>query len=369
LRLNESKKMTIPPYDLNNESSAEEGGFTLIELVVGMAVAVIVIAAAFTILTTTSKSLRANEQIVDTQQNLRVAMQLLVRDLKISGFGNPGVAVGNCTSSIVPADQNVTGVDTGADSVQLLVPTNRATGSNRWTLNAATSTSGATQITLRAGAVADMVSSGLVANQSYISIGGAATILVTGLDTSASTLTVSVPPPVWFQQEDPIYLLQCIRYRIVPPPDATNICGGKAPCLTRGVAGVTTGPNAEAPVAEGIEDLQLAYACDGCVAAINSGIPDHVIDDQPPASNSFDQADFLSNVSWTAAPLTPDKIQLVQIAMVARQSSNDQGFGETNQAKVGSSALTVTSDHVLAADANHRRRILRKTVETRNVGL
>jgi type IV pilus assembly protein PilW len=163
-------------------------------------------------------------------------------------------------------------------------------------------------------------------------------------------------------------MLQCIRYRVVPAPDPGNLCGGQAPCLTRGVAGVIAGPNAEAPIAEGIEDLQLAYACDGCVAAINSGIPDGVIDDQN-GSNTVDQADYLSDVSWAAAPLTPDKIQLIQVALVARQSRNDQGFGEANNAMVGSSALTVSGDHSLPADPNHRRRMLVKTVETRNVGM
>ena len=106
--------------------SIAQAGFTLIELMVGMAVSVVVVAAAFTILTTTSKSLRANEQIVDTQQNLRMAMEMLSRDFKLAGFGNPGVPIGNCTNGIVPADQNTAGVDTGPDSVQLLVPTTKA---------------------------------------------------------------------------------------------------------------------------------------------------------------------------------------------------------------------------------------------------
>ena len=348
--------------------SSAQTGFTLIELMVGMAVAVIVVAAAFTILTTTSKSLRTNEQVVDTQQNLRMAMEMLVRDVKLAGFGSPAVPIGNCTSAIVPADQNAAGVDTGSDSVQLLVPTTRSSGANRWTLKLPTTTAGTTSITLQPGAVADMVSSGLTANTSYISIGGSATALVTGFNASGSIINVAIPPPLWFQVEDRVYLLQCIRYRVVPAPDPGNLCGGSSPCLTRGVAGVTTGPNAEAPIADGIEDLQLAYACDGCVAAINSGIPDRVVDDQN-GSNSFDQADFLSNVPWTAAPLTPDKIQLVQVALVARQSKNDQGFGEVNNARVGSSGMAVTGDHVLAADATHRRRMLVKTVETRNVGM
>jgi type IV pilus assembly protein PilW len=347
--------------------STEQAGFTLIELMVGMAVSVVVVAAAFTILTTTSKSLRANEQIVDTQQNLRMAMEMLSRDFKLAGFGNPGVPIGNCTNGIVPADQNTAGVDTGPDSVQLLVPTTKASGANRWTLRLPT-TAGTTVITLQPGAVTDMVTSGLTSNVSYVSIGGAATAQVTGFNAAASTINVSIDPPLWFQTEDRVYLLQCIRYRVVPAPDPGNLCGGVAPCLTRGVAGVVAGPNAEAPIAEGIEDLQLAYACDGCTA-FNSGIPDHAIDDQN-GSNSFDQADFLSDVpSWTTALLSPDKIQLVQVALVARQSQNDLGFGESNSAMVGASSLTVTGDHSLPADSNHRRRILVKTLETRNVGL
>ena len=354
--------------DFAMRRSTEQAGFTLIELMVGMAVSVIVVAAAFTILTTTSKTLRANEQVVDTQQNLRMAMEMLARDFKLAGFGSPGVPIGNCTNGIVPADQNTGGADTGPDSVQVLVPTTKASGANRWTLRLPTSTAGTTVITLQPGAVTDMVNSGLTANVSYISIGGSATAQVTGLNATASTLNVAIPPPLWFQTEDRVYLLQCIRYRVVPAPDPGNVCGGVAPCLTRGVAGVVAGPNAEAPIAEGIEDLQLAYACDGCVTAINTGIPDRIIDDQN-ASNTFDQADFLSNLSWTAAPLTPDKIQLVQVALVARQSKADQGFSEANNTMVGSSMLTVTGDHSLPADVNHRRRILVKTVETRNVGM
>ena len=361
--------MVVQRHRFTMRRPTGQAGFTLIELMIGMAIAIIVMAAAFTILTTTSRSLQANERIVDTQHSLRVAMDLLVRDLKLAGFGNPGVAVGNCTNAIVPADNTPTGADSGPDSVQLLVPTTRSTGTNRWTLLNATPPAGTTRLTLQPGAVTDMVTSGLTDNVSYISIGGSATAQVTAHSNSASTIDVSIPPPLWFQTDDPVYLLQCIRYRVVNAPDPGNLCGGVTPCLTRGVAGaVAPNPSAEAVIAEGIEDLQLAYACDGCVTAINSGIPDRVIDDQN-GSNTVDQADFLSNVPWTAAPLTPDKIQLVQVALVAKQSKNDGGFGETGKAIVGSSAVTVTSDHTLPADANHRRRILVRSVETRNVGM
>ncbi|HLZ33392.1 MAG TPA: prepilin-type N-terminal cleavage/methylation domain-containing protein, partial [Nitrospira sp.] len=83
----------------------DEAGFTLIELMVGLAVGVIVMAAAFSILTMTRKSLQANEQTVDMQQNVRMAMEMMSRDIKLAGFGSPGTAVGNCTNAIVPNDQ------------------------------------------------------------------------------------------------------------------------------------------------------------------------------------------------------------------------------------------------------------------------
>ncbi len=346
-----------------HDITSQNKGFTLIEIMVAVAIAATVTAAAFTILTTTSKAVRANEQVVDTQQNVRIAIELLSRDIKMAGFGNPGVAIGNCTYPIMPVDNTATGVDNGPDSVQLLVPTTKSTGTAPWQLQNATTPNGAAQITLKAGAVADMVTSGL-ANGAYISINGALTGQVTAVSASTDTITVAVPAPVWFPANAPVYLLQCIRYQVV-----TNaaVCGTSEPCLTRGVAGVTTGPNAEAPIVEGVEELQLAYACDGCVATINGGNPDRIIDNQG-GSAGFDQADFVSNNLWTTAPMTPDKIKLVQVSLVASQPNADLGFGETLQAKVGSGGLVVSPDRTLAANANHRRRMLTKTIDTRNVG-
>jgi type IV pilus assembly protein PilW len=338
-------------------------GFTLVEVMVAVVLAAFVAAAAFTILTTTTKAVSANEQVVDTQQDVRIAMELLSRDVKMAGFGNPGVAVGNCTYPIMPADNTPTGVDNGPDSLQLLVPTTKSTGTTPWQLQSATSPNGAPLITLKPGAVADMVTSGLV-NGSYISINGAYSGQVTSVAPAANTITIAVPAPVWFPADTPVYLLQCIRYQVV-----TNaaVCGTAEPCLTRGIAGVTTGPNAEAPIVEGIEDLQLAFACDGCVAAINGGNPDRVIDNQG-GSAGFDQADFVSDNLWATAPMTPDKIKLVQISLVASQPRSDGGFGETLQAKIGSGGLVVSPDHTLAANADHRRRMLTKTIDIRNIG-
>ena len=76
-------------------------GVTLIELMVGAVVATTVIAAGFAVLTSSSKALSTNEQTIETQQNVRVAMEFLFRDIRQAGFGMNG-PVGNCSTAIVP---------------------------------------------------------------------------------------------------------------------------------------------------------------------------------------------------------------------------------------------------------------------------
>jgi len=75
----------------------------------------------------------------------------------------------------------------------------------------------------------------------------------------------------------------------------------------------------------------------------------------------------VSDNLWATAPMTPDKIKLVRVDLVASQPSADSGFGETLQAQVGSAGLTMP-DRTLPANSNHRRRMLTKTIDTRNVG-
>ena len=146
-----------------------------------------------------------------------------------------------------------------------------------------------------------------------------------------------------------------------------------------GVLDCTTAGSACMSVADEIEDMQFAYACDGCVAAINSGAPDGIIDNQGGVAG-FDQADFLTDVTWAATPMTPDKIRLAQVTVVGRQRSADQGFGEANRQTNQSIALQV-SDHLHSAGVfaagdyatlippytTTRRRLLTKIVELRNL--
>jgi type IV pilus assembly protein PilW len=353
---------------------------TLIELMIAVAVTLVVTAGGFAVLTTTQKATRANDQVANTQQSIRIAMDLISRDIKLAGFGMIG-PVGACNSPIMPGDNDPTGSDKGPDQISMVIPLGNSVVPNAWTLQAAVGP-GFNQILLPSTtAVNNMVSQGMVAN-SVISIGGGATATV--VSTTADKINVNqIPAPLSFGTGTPVYLLQCIRYQI---GSTSAACGnGMWPCLLRGpVGGVLL------PIVDGIEDIQFAYACDGCVATVNAGAPDGIIDDQAAPVGTFGPEDFITNSTWNTGMLTPDKIRLVQVTIVARQSlavtgrsSADEGLGELARAGSPTTGPVQISDHnptagVFAAGdygglnpsyLQYRRRVLSRTIEARNIGL
>jgi type IV pilus assembly protein PilW len=375
-------------------------GVTLVELMIGAVVAAIIIAAGYAVLTSSSKALTTNEQTVETQQNVRVAMEFLFRDIRQAGFGMNG-PVGNCLTAVVPADNNTAGPDRGSDRISLVVPVGNPVGTATdppWILNSDTSIGSGLPLALSSAiAVTNMASEAggsLTVPNATISIGGAITTTVTAA--AGANLTVpTVGLPTAMKRNSPIYLLQCITYQIIPPPDPTGLCAGRSPCLVRGVAGGVTPAGVLAgaldctinlpavsrctSIADEIEDIQFEYGCDGCVAGINSGIADGIIDNQGGVAG-FDQADFVKNIVWGTGLMTADKIQLAQVTIVGRQRRADQGFGESNQQTAQGTALRVSdhlhSDGVFAAGdfaaltppyTSTRRRLLTRTIELRNL--
>jgi type IV pilus assembly protein PilW len=359
---------------------------------VGALVATIIIAAGYAVLTSSSKAMTTNEQTVETQQNVRVAMEFLFRDIRQAGFGMNG-PVGNCPTAVVPADNNTAGPDRGSDRISLVLPVGNPVGTATdppWILNNDTTIGSGPPLALPSAiAVTNMTSEAggsLTVPPATISIGGAITTTVTAA--AGANLTVpTVGLPTAMKRNSPIYLLQCITYQIIPPPDPTGLCAGRSPCLVRGVAGgmtagvldCTTLGSRCTSIADEIEDIQFAYGCDGCVAAVNGGNADGIIDNQGGAAG-FDQADFMTNNAWATSPLTADKIQLAQVTIVGRQRRADQGFGESNQQTAQGRALQV-SDHLhsdgvfVAGDfaaltppyTSTRRRLLTRTIELRNL--
>jgi prepilin-type N-terminal cleavage/methylation domain-containing protein len=66
-----------------------EGGFTLLELMVAMAVGLIALSAMASLFKTAMNSVMLVTQRAETQQNMRAAIDLMVKDLSMSGAGLP----------------------------------------------------------------------------------------------------------------------------------------------------------------------------------------------------------------------------------------------------------------------------------------
>lgn len=360
-----------------------ERGFTLVEMLAAMVVASVVIAAAFTTLISSNRALRVNSQVADTQQNVRIAMDLLSKDIRLAGFNyNPldptTPIIGGCSSGgrpvgLLPQDQNPAGADTGPDQVSLVVPvlTNPTVP---WVLSAAAGSvppnpvAPFTTINMVDAAVTEMASQGLAAG-AVVSVGGAVSRRVSAV--AAGTITFDTAVDGQFPAGTPVYLLQCVQYQV-----STNVatCGtNSAPCLRRN--GVT--------LVDGIEDLQLAYACDGCNTAVPNPLqPDGVIDEWDAPANGFSTGDFVSDSAWSgAAPfvnMRPHTIRLAQISIVARQTLAEHGIAERSTPGVNTAGPVVVGDHtpstgltVVGPDSNNyqqqRRRVLIRSVQPRNL--
>lgn len=97
-------------------------GFTLVELMVALALGGLVVAAIFSVYTAQQRTYLAQEQVAQMQQNLRAGFYLMTRDLRMAGY-NPGGGAGSditaatANSITFTADLNEDGdvVDTGED--------------------------------------------------------------------------------------------------------------------------------------------------------------------------------------------------------------------------------------------------------------
>ncbi|MFV0438984.1 MAG: prepilin-type N-terminal cleavage/methylation domain-containing protein [Desulfopila sp.] len=71
---------------------SQQRGFTLVELLIAMTVAIIILGAIYSAYTVQQKQYIAQAQVTDMQQNIRGAMSLLTRDIRMAGYDLSGEA-------------------------------------------------------------------------------------------------------------------------------------------------------------------------------------------------------------------------------------------------------------------------------------
>lgn len=93
--------------------SSKSNGFTLVELLVAMVITGIVSTAIFSTFQSQQKSYLIQEQVAEMQQNLRAAMNMTVRDIRMAGYDPDRTsqagfvaATGNSTSYTLVSDND-----------------------------------------------------------------------------------------------------------------------------------------------------------------------------------------------------------------------------------------------------------------------
>jgi type IV pilus assembly protein PilW len=123
----------------------KEHGFTLVELLVAMAVAAVVMGAVYSLYKSQQESYIAQDQVVEMQQNVRAALYQMARDMRMAGF-NPqrapnvggfvtqlpddggGTTTTDSTNIAFTIDQDADGtIDINADDEQIAYRLDNAT--------------------------------------------------------------------------------------------------------------------------------------------------------------------------------------------------------------------------------------------------
>ena len=292
-------------------------GFTLVEMMVVVVIFFFIIAAVLDAYLTQYRVSVAQGQVSDMQQNARIAMDFLSKEIRMAGFGMPSGAVNGFSNAITPQINNdATGgnnVLNGTDQLTLVTGYRQIS-----TLQSAASPS-ATTITLAANG--SQFNTGA---KRYLCIDGAGSMdnyQVTGI--SGNQLTISPALTRGYQQDAAVLLVKAITYSV-----------NDNRVLTRNE---NTGGGAQT-IAPGIDDLQFAYQLA-----------------DPPAGPG----------GWTQnIPADPGLIRAVRINVLARTFREDLKWRDAHLGRRPAVENRAAADQT----DGFRRRLLTSVVEVRNLG-
>jgi len=294
-------------------------GLTLIELLIAVAISGILMAAIYRTFIGQHRAYTVQEQVVDMQQNARVAINRMMREIRMAGFGSVSSVLPNFTaidgpfSNIINPSDNKNIVDGQVtDQVTII-------GAFEQISTLASEASPGTNTIQLTGKASEFD----LVNKKYICIGGLETHTISNIDTVGNTITLNenlvnrfrvdpldpLVPPV------PIFKVKAITYQL--RPDNRN---PPMPVLTR--EDNTDGGGSQV-VAENIDNLQFRYV--------------------------------FEDGSESDSPADPSRIRMVRVTVHARTSFSDLEFKSDPKYKVG--------------EGGFRRRTISSNILVRNMGV
>jgi type IV pilus assembly protein PilW len=94
---------------MKNQSRINTKGLTLIELLIALVICGMVIAGIYRLFIAQSKAYTVQDQVVEVQQGIRSAMEILLRDLRMAGFDSDDLGSKiSIANPVIPGDHSVT---------------------------------------------------------------------------------------------------------------------------------------------------------------------------------------------------------------------------------------------------------------------
>jgi prepilin-type N-terminal cleavage/methylation domain-containing protein len=201
-------------------------GVTLIELLIALVLSSILTAALYRVFIGQHKTYTVQDQVADMQQNARIAIGQMTREIRMAGYGGNLLAVfGNIngfTDIITPANNSITFLL--ADQVGALKQT---------------TTKGLNQLKVTNASVFN------TDKKKFLCLNGLNNYMIQSIVTDTITLTTSLSEDHVINE--PVYLVKAITYSL-------GLSGGKTVLRIN----ENTGGGAQ-PVAENIESLEFTY--------------------------------------------------------------------------------------------------------------
>ena len=288
----------------------QERGFTLVELMVALAIGAIAVAAGYELFINSHRSYVTQTQLSSTQQSARIAMELIARDLRTAGFGAPqpsGVVSG--LSHVINGWNNANNYD--QDDRITAVGGYQQAGTITSTPTGGTNLEGSTSLQLSSPAEASQFNTSTKRGLSILGIFYAEVTAISG-----AVVSLNQPLNRTYPGGEEVYIVEPLTYQL----DGTD---PQHPVLVR------TDSNGPQTVVADIEDLQFAYLLtDGSVV-------------YNPAGNEA-------------------QVHAVRISLIARSRS------EEVDPMPGLSRPALEDHPAATVDDGYRRRVLSRVVALRN---
>jgi prepilin-type N-terminal cleavage/methylation domain-containing protein len=204
---------------VNQHFFKKSKGVTLLELLIALVISAILIAGIYRTFIHQQKTYATQEQVADMQQNVRVAINRMMREIRMAGFGN--------IQAVLPVTFNLLGGPrTYADAVNVDAPMAgaitivSATGGTATLLAQPGDIVAGSPLALNEIQVSSLADFDIVSNpnKNYISIGGLESHAITAIDVPNRKLTLNKNVGNTYRTDGStlVYAIRAISYAIIP---------------------------------------------------------------------------------------------------------------------------------------------------------